>query len=83
MVWEPPRRVVLSWQVSSDWQPDPNLHTEVDVRFIPEASGRTRVELEHRALERYGDKAAQMRSIFDSPGGWAGLLEGYAGQVAA
>src|SRR5687768_12071683 len=52
LVWEPPARLVLSWQTNADWQHDPTLNTEVEVRFIPDGKGRTRVELQHRNLDR-------------------------------
>ena len=51
------------------------------MRFVEEAPGTTRVELEHRKLERYADRAGQMQSIFDSDGGWSRLLAAFA-QVA-
>lgn len=79
--WEPPSRLLLSWQITADWRFDPALVTEVEVRFIPDGAG-TRVELEHRHLDRYGARAAEMRGIFDSEHGWAGLLAAY-GQSAA
>ncbi len=74
LAWEPPRRVVLSWQISAQWQFDPSLITEVEVTFTPEGPQRTRVDLEHRHLERFGDSAEGARTSFDSPGGWSGLL---------
>jgi len=80
--WEPPSRLVLSWDISADWQHDPNLGTEVEVRFIAEGNG-TRVELEHRHLDRYGARRDEMRGIFDSEGGWSGLLASFAGAAAA
>jgi hypothetical protein len=52
--------------------------TEVEVTFVPEGPSRTRVEVEHRGLDAYGDQAADMREQFDSPGGWPGLLEAFA-----
>jgi uncharacterized protein YndB with AHSA1/START domain len=78
LVWDPPERVVLVWQISHEWQFDPNLHTEVDVRFVAEGPSRTRVELEHRGLEAFGDQGETMRGVFDSPSGWSGLLERFA-----
>jgi uncharacterized protein YndB with AHSA1/START domain len=75
--WEPPTRLVLSWDISADWQPDPTLKTEVEVRFIAEGKDGTRVELEHRHLDRYGARRDEMRGIFDSEGGWTGLLESF------
>lgn len=73
LVWEPPRRIVLSWDISAEWRYDPNVQNEVEIRLTEEADG-TRLELEHRKLERYGDKAESMRDLFDSPGGWSGIL---------
>ncbi|HEU4537067.1 MAG TPA: SRPBCC family protein [Polyangiaceae bacterium] len=72
--WEPPSRLVLTWDISVDWQFDPTLNTEVEVRFLPDGKGGTRVELEHRHLDRYGARRDEMRAIFESPGGWEGLL---------
>lgn len=82
LAWEPPHRLVLAWEVSADWQHDPGLVTEVEVRFHAEHADRTRVELEHRGLEAYADRAGDMRDTFDSPGGWPGLLERFAGAAA-
>jgi uncharacterized protein YndB with AHSA1/START domain len=81
--WEPYSRLVLTWDISADWQPDPNLNTEVEVRFIAEGKDRTRVELEHRRLDRFGARRDEMRSIFESEGGWGGLLESFARAAAA
>jgi uncharacterized protein YndB with AHSA1/START domain len=72
--WDPPRKVVLLWQIGADWKFDPDFETEVEVTFTEEDSGRTRVDLCHRNLQRYGDLTEQMRAIFDSPGGWTGTL---------
>jgi uncharacterized protein YndB with AHSA1/START domain len=83
LAWEPPHRVVLSWEISADWQADPGLHTEVEVRFEPDGAGSTRVELEHRGLEAFGARTAEMRGVFDSEGGWRGLLARYAGAAEA
>ena len=78
LAWEPPDRVVLEWQISADWKADPAIHSEVEVRFTPEGDGRTRVDLEHRGLETYGERAEQMRAIFDSDGAWNELLQRFA-----
>ena len=72
--WEPPGRVVLLWQIGPDWRLDPELQTEVEVTFLEESPGRTRLDLRHRHLERYGEQAEQMRAVFDSPDGWTGTL---------
>jgi uncharacterized protein YndB with AHSA1/START domain len=73
-VWEPPRKLVLLWQIGADWQFDPKLETEVEVTFSEESPGRTRLDLRHRHLERYGEAAEQMRAAFDSPDGWEATL---------
>lgn len=78
LVWEPPSRLVLSWDVSADWQPDPALNTEIEVRFIADGKCGTRVELEHRRLDRYGARRAEMRRIFETEGDWGRLLASFA-----
>jgi uncharacterized protein YndB with AHSA1/START domain len=72
--WDPPSRLVLSWDISADWQPDPTLKTELEVRFIADGENDTRVELEHRHLDRYGARRDEMRRIFDTEGDWGRLL---------
>jgi uncharacterized protein YndB with AHSA1/START domain len=82
-VWQPAERLVVSWEISADWKPDPRpaLTSEVEVRFIGEAGGRTRVELEHRNFERMGAAGGdKMRKDVD--GGWPTLLELFAQQAA-
>ncbi len=66
------------WNVSADWQYDPSLKTEIEVRFIADGKDRTRVELEHRRLDRYGERRDEMRTIFDSTGDWGRLLASFA-----
>jgi uncharacterized protein YndB with AHSA1/START domain len=74
LVWDPPRRVVVSWEINSQWQPDETVSSEVEVRFIADGSDATLVELEHRNFERMGaDAGASMRRDVD--GGWPGLLK--------
>ncbi len=83
LAFEPPVRLVLSWDITADWQYDRNLNTEIELRFIPEVQGATRVELEHRCLERYGVRRDEMHRIFDTErGGWGELLKLFA-RVAA
>jgi len=78
LVWEPPARVVLAWQLSGEWAYDADLITELEVSFVPEGPDRTRVELEHRGLDAYGERAAEMRDTFDGPNAWRGILEEFA-----
>jgi uncharacterized protein YndB with AHSA1/START domain len=77
LAWEPPHRLVLAWQLNPDWQFDPNLITEVEVKFIAEGERKTRVELEHRYIERMGEKAEAARNAVDSPNGWGAILEAF------
>jgi uncharacterized protein YndB with AHSA1/START domain len=78
LAWEPPSRLVLSWDINADWQYDPDLKTELEVRFIPEGKAATRVELVHRRLDRYGARRDEMRTIFDTSGDWGRLLQAFA-----
>lgn len=82
LVWEPPERVALAWNISAKWQHDPALDTRIEIRFIAEGPQTTRIELEHRQLEAYGDDAEKMRSNFDSDGGWSALLRSFAEYLA-
>lgn len=82
LAWEPPSRLVLSWDIGADWQYDPTLKTEIEVRFIAEGSDHTRVELEHRHLDRYGAHRDKMRAVFDTEGDWGRLLEAFARTAA-
>jgi len=68
VAYEPPTRVVFTWDISPMWQIESDLSksSEVEVRFIEEGPDKTRVELEHRHLDRHGD-------------GWDGLREGVRG----
>jgi uncharacterized protein YndB with AHSA1/START domain len=68
LAYEPPHRVVFTWDISPRWQleTDPDKTSEVEVRFITETPQRTRVELEHRHIERHGE-------------GWESLRDGVAG----
>lgn len=79
--WEPPARLLLIWQLTPEFSYDPDLVTEVEISFTPEGGG-TRVNLEHRDLERMGDKADAMRETVSGPGGWPALLELFAAQSA-
>jgi len=74
LAWEPPSRLLLSWDINADWQYDPALKTELEIRFIAQGKRVTRVELEHRNLDRYGARRDEMREIFDKSGDWGRLL---------
>ena len=77
LAWEPPDRILLTWQIDGDWKYDPDFSTEVEVRFIAEGPLTTRVDLEHRLLERYGEKAETVRAALDSADGWTGGLRAF------
>jgi uncharacterized protein YndB with AHSA1/START domain len=81
--WEPPDRLVITWQIGADWRYDPELVTTVEICFIAEAPDRTRVRLEHRDLERFGPEAGRMREMFEGPGAWSATLSAYAAVFAA
>jgi uncharacterized protein YndB with AHSA1/START domain len=81
LAWEPPARLVLGWQLDQTWAFDPDLVTAVEVRFVEEGPSTTRVELEHRDLERFGSAAAGIREALDSSDGWPGLLRLFANAV--
>jgi len=85
LAYDPPDRVVFSWDISLQWQleTDPSKTSEIEVRFIPEGDNRTRVELEHRNLDRHGDGWEAMRDAVGSPDGWQVGMERFADRVNA
>jgi len=88
LVWQPPERLVLAWQIGNSCAGqtdgslhyDPSLVTEVEVKFIADGAGATRVEFEHRHLDRLGDGAEAYRALVD--GGWGPILDGFAALAA-
>lgn len=80
LAYEPPRRVVISWDISPSWQieTDPDKTSEFEVRFIAEPPGRTRVELEHRNLDRHGQGWEGVREGVDGDQGWPLYLQRFA-----
>jgi uncharacterized protein YndB with AHSA1/START domain len=80
LAYEPPSRVLLSWDISPRWQIETDLEktSEFEVRFIAEAPDRTRVELEHRNLDRHGEGWEGERDAVGSEGGWLLYLERFA-----
>src|SRR3981081_2826575 len=81
--WEPASRLVLYWEIDANWQHDPTLKTEIEVRFIAVGKDATRVELEHRRLDLYGARRDETRTIFYSTGDWGRLLESFARAASA
>jgi uncharacterized protein YndB with AHSA1/START domain len=84
LAFEPPDRLVFSWDISPRWQVETDLEksSEVEVRFIAETAERTRVELEHRHLDRHGDGWESARDGVAGDQGWPLYLKRYA-EVAA
>jgi uncharacterized protein YndB with AHSA1/START domain len=74
--WEPPRRLVVTWQINGEWQfdPDPAHASEIEVRFTADGPGQTKVDLEHRHLDRLVNGQAIADTI-GRGGGWSSVLE--------
>ncbi|HEY9111888.1 MAG TPA: SRPBCC domain-containing protein, partial [Rhodanobacteraceae bacterium] len=83
LAWEPPSRLVVSWNIGGDWQFDHDLAhaSEYAVRFIEEAPTRTRLEFEHRCFERHGEAGRNIRDNVEK--GWPKLLAAYAAAAKA
>ena len=81
LAYEPPHRVVISWDISPQWQIETNSErtSEVEIRFIAEEPDRTRVELEHRHLDRHGEGWQGMREGVRYEQGWPLYLGRFAG----
>jgi len=78
LVWEPPLRLIVTWQINADWQYDATFVTEIEVRFTAQSATQTRVELEHRKLDSYGARAEELREVFDSENAWMSSLSAFA-----
>jgi uncharacterized protein YndB with AHSA1/START domain len=80
LAYEPPDRVVISWDISPSWQLESNSDrtSEIEVRFVADGPGRTRVELEHRHLDRHGDGWESVREGVDGDQGWPLYLQRFA-----
>ena len=85
LAYDPPSRVVFSWDIDPQWQiqSDPEKTSEVEVLFNYEAPYRTRVELEHRNGERHGDGWENSRDSLSGEGGWEWCLQRFAGHLTA
>jgi uncharacterized protein YndB with AHSA1/START domain len=84
LAYEPPHRVVMSWNIGPSWQleTDPARASEWEVRFTAETPERTRVELEHRHLDRHGEGWQRVRGSVAGADGWPLYLQRYAERVA-
>jgi len=83
VTWEPPKRLVLAWQITPQWkfEPDVAKSSEVEVSFTPEPGGLTRVDLNHRYFERHGEGVEAMRAGVAGDGGWGGMLRMFAAEA--
>jgi hypothetical protein len=80
LVWEPPSRFVMAWQLTPEWKFEPDLEraTQVEVGFEEEGESSTRVTLEHRGFESYGESGREMRESVGGEEGWPVIVERYA-----
>ena len=78
--WEPPNLFVMVWQVSPEWQYEPNVErcSEVEVRFTPVDDGTTLVELEHRGIQKHAGACVRKREQVNAESGWGSLLTMFA-----
>lgn len=84
LVFEPPDRLVFSWDIGPTWQLEaPENASEVELRFLPDRPGHTRVELEHRHLDRHGPGWPAIREGVDGDQGWPLYLQRYAAMLEA
>jgi uncharacterized protein YndB with AHSA1/START domain len=85
LAYEPPRRVVFSWDINNQWQIETahDKSSEIEVSFRTEGPDRTRVELEHRHLDRHGEGWESHRDAVGSPDGWQVGLDAFARAAAA
>jgi uncharacterized protein YndB with AHSA1/START domain len=88
LAWDRPHKVCFSWHVGPghdqpDWKfdPDPEKASKVEFRFIAESPSTTRIDLEHRCLERHGEGYEQLVALFNSPGAWITILDSLARSV--
>jgi uncharacterized protein YndB with AHSA1/START domain len=83
LAYEPPRRIVISWDFSPRWEIQTENSSEVEFHFVPETPERTRVELTHRHLDRHGAGWEEMRAAIEGEQGWPLYLRRYADLIAA
>lgn len=82
LTWEPPHRLVFTWQIGGTWQfdPDPDRASEIEVRFTADGPDQTTVKVEHRHFDRL-DGGQAIHDAINGGGGWALLLDGFAKTV--
>jgi uncharacterized protein YndB with AHSA1/START domain len=85
LLWQPPRRLILSWNLQTDWKfsADQARASEVALEFITEGPSTTRLEFQHRHIERHGEGYETLIASVDSPGGWTMVLDRYSAATKA
>jgi uncharacterized protein YndB with AHSA1/START domain len=81
LCYEPPSRLMLAWRINAQFQFDPQLLTTVEVRFTAINAGETRVDFEHRELERFGDSEVANKTRDAMGGGWGQILTNFQNAV--
>lgn len=72
VVWEPPRRLAYHWYLGSG----ADRPTRVEVHFIAQEDGSTRVDVSHHGPELIGDLWPRTSAVFDAA--WDHVLAAYA-----
>jgi uncharacterized protein YndB with AHSA1/START domain len=77
--FDPPRTIAFSWDIGPDWQvvSDLTRASEVEITFVGEGDGSTRVTLVHRHIDRHGEGWESLRAGLDAPNGWPVYLGRY------
>lgn len=84
LAYDPPHRILISWDISPRWQleTDRDRASEVEIQFIAEGAERTRVQLEHRNLDRHGEAWEGLRDGIGGDQGWPLYMQRYAKVLA-
>lgn len=80
LVWEPPHRLVFTWQISPERvpQPDPDKASQIELRFSVGEKNETHLEFKHRDIANHGEGSAAYRDALAAPQGWSYILDRYA-----
>lgn len=79
--WDPPARLVITWQITAEWSFDTALITTIELTFTAQDDQHTLVDLTHRDFDNYGPDADRMRKMFDSPDAWVATLAAFAART--
>lgn len=81
VAWDPPARLVITWQISAEWSFDTALITTIELTFTAQDDQDTLVELTHSDFDNYGPDTDRMRKMFDGPDAWAATLTAFAART--